>query len=165
MDRSLYLKYVIILVLIFNFLYSTDDISSLKKEKLEVIHLKKELNYFYNQKEKENNEREKKLNKLAQQIQRNKKEIQTLYDKNLQLLQDIKQTIIGKTAKVYNGMKPKIAASIFNEMIDEGKIEDVFDIIIRLKDKKITALMKYLSVSNASLITQMMKNYKAKNKE
>lgn len=159
------MKYVIILVLIFNFLYSTDDISSLKKEKLEVIHLKKELNYFYNQKEKENNEREKKLNKLAQQIQRNKKEIQTLYDKNLQLLQDIKQTIIGKTAKVYNGMKPKIAASIFNEMIDEGKIEDVFDIIIRLKDKKITALMKYLSVSNASLITQMMKNYKAKNKE
>ncbi len=42
-------------------------------------------------------------------------------------------------------MKPKIAAGIFNQMINEGKIEDVFAIILKLKENKVTSLMKYLS--------------------
>jgi flagellar motility protein MotE (MotC chaperone) len=48
-------------------------------------------------------------------------------------------------------------------MIIDGKIEDVFDIILKLKEKKVTLIMKFLSVENASLITQMLQNYKINN--
>ena len=62
-------------------------------------------------------------------------------------------------------MKPKVMAGIFNEMINDGKIEDVFDIILKLKEKNVTLLMKFLSIPNASKITIMLTNYKAENKE
>ena len=65
-----------------------------------------------------------------------KLEIQKLHDEDFAILQDIQGTVKSKTAKIYNSMKPKIAASIFDEMIKEGKIEDVFDIILKLKEKK-----------------------------
>ena len=56
-------------------------------------------------------------------------------------------------------MKPKNAADIFNQMIGEGKIEDVFDIILKLKESNVTQIMKFLSVPNASIITQKLENY------
>ena len=34
-------------------------------------------------------------------------------------------------------------------MIAEGKIDDVFAIIIKLKENNVTQIMKFLSVSNA----------------
>ncbi len=76
---------------------------------------------------------------------------------------DIKGAVDSKTAKIYNKMKPKIAAGIFNQMINDGKIEDVFDIILKLKENNVTALMKFLSSKNASLLTQMLMDYKTDN--
>ncbi len=156
----------IFIILIAVFSYAQEEtISSLTKEKLEVIALKKELNDFYNQKEKEYNERKKELEDIQVKIEKEKKDIQAIHDKNLALLQDIENTVESKTAKIYNGMKPKIAASIFDEMINEGKIDDVFDIILKLKEKKVTALMKYLSVQSAMIITEKLENFSAKVKE
>ena len=74
------------------------------------------------------------------------------------------ETVNSKTAKIYNSMKPKIAASIFNEMIGDGRIEDVFDIILKLKEKNVTLLMKYLSVPNAAKLTLMLENFKVEEK-
>ena len=62
-------------------------------------------------------------------------------------------------------MKPKDAAEIFNQMIAEGKIDDVFAIIMKLKENNVTQIMKFLSVSNASLITEKFQNYSNENKE
>ena len=70
-----------------------------------------------------------------------------------------------KTTKIYNSMKPKDAAEIFNQMIIEGKIDDVFDIIVKLKENNVTQIMKFLSVSNASMITDRLKNYKINGKD
>ena len=56
-------------------------------------------------------------------------------------------------------MKPKRAALIFDKMIEDGKIEDVFDIILKLKEKKVTLLLNSLSVENAAILTQMLENY------
>ena len=56
-------------------------------------------------------------------------------------------------------MKPKNAADIFNQMIGEGKIEDVFDIIIKLKENNVTQIMKFLTIENASMITQKIENF------
>ena len=60
-------------------------------------------------------------------------------------------------------MKPKNAADIFNQMIQEGKIDDVFGIMVKLKENNVTQIMKLLSVSNASLLTEKFENYSDKN--
>ena len=157
---------IVIFILFPIFLYSANESSSaLIKQRIEVKELKKNLNSFYNQKEKEYQDRKKELQNLLKQIEKEKAEIQALHDKNLSILQDMTETVNSKTAKVYNSMKPKIAAAIFNEMIVDGKIEDVFDIILKLKEKNVTLLMKYLSVPNAAKLTLMLQNFNVENKK
>ncbi len=121
--------------------------------------LKKELNNFYKEKETEYQQRKKELEGILAQIEKERSQIQKLRDENLQILQDIKLEVESKTSKIYNAMKPKNAADIFNQMIDEGKIEDVFDIMIKLKENNVTQIMKFLTIENASMITQKIENY------
>ena len=139
--------------------------SSLTKQRIEVMELKKELNNFYKEKETEYQQRKKELENILAQIEKEKKAIQKLHDENLQTLKDIKLEVESKTAKIYNSMKPKNAADIFNQMIGEGKIEDVFDIMIKLKENNVTQILKFLSVSNASMITEKLKNFNADNEK
>ena len=123
-----------ILILMTVFLNAKEETSSsLTRQKFEVMELKKELNDFYNEKELEYQDRKKELEGILSQIEKEKNEIKDLHDKNLEILQDIKLAVESKTSKIYNQMKPKIAADIFNQMIGEGKIDDVFDIILKLK--------------------------------
>lgn len=137
--------------------------AALIKQKIEIKELKKELNVFYNKKEKEYQLRKKELETLLSKVEKEKKEIQTLRDENQELLSNIKGEVDNKTANIYNKMKPKIAAGIFNQMMTEGKIEDVFAIILKLKDNKVTSLMKYISPKNASLLTRMLLDYRVNN--
>lgn len=139
--------------------------AALIKQKIEVKELKKELNTFYNKKEKEYQERKKELLDLIKKVETEKKAIEKIRNENLQLLQDINGEVEAKTSKIYNKMKPKVAASIFNEMINNGKVEDVFDIILRLKENNVTSLMKFLSPKNAAMLTLMLKEYRAKNRD
>ena len=133
--------------------------SALTKQKIEIRELKNELSTFYNEKEDEYKLRKKELEDILKKVQNEKNEIKQLHDKNIAIIKDIKQLVESKTSKIYNSMKPKVAASIFNQMINEGKIEDVFDIILKLKEKKVTLLMKFISVPNAAKITLMLENY------
>ena len=133
--------------------------SSLTKQRIEVMDLKKELNNFYKEKETEYQQRKKELEGILAQIEKERNDIQKLHDKNLEILQDIKLEVENKTSKIYNSMKPKNAADIFNQMIGEGKIEDVFDIIIKLKENNVTQIMKFLTIENASMITQKIENF------
>ena len=149
---------ILLLVFLSLNLFSEDSVSLLK-QKMELEELKKELNNFYNEKEKEYQDRKKELDTILARVEKEKNEIKSLHDKNLQILKDIKETGESKTTKIYNSMKPKDAADIFNQMISEGKIEDVFDIILRIKEKNVTLIMKSLSVQNAALLTQMLENY------
>ncbi len=140
-----------------------DTSSSLTKQKIEVVELKKQLNNFYNEKETEYQQRKKELENILSQIEKEKNKIQKLRDENTEILNIIKQEVENKTTKIYNSMKPKNAADIFNQMIGEGKIDDVFDIIVKLKENNVTQIMKFLSVSNASLLTEKFKNYNSEN--
>ena len=131
----------------------------MKKEELFKFRISKELKDLYKDKEQEYQERKKELEGILSQIEKEKNEIKDLHDKNLEILQDIKLAVESKTSKIYNQMKPKIAADIFNQMIGEGKIDDVFDIILKLKESNVTQIMKFLSVPNASILTQMLENF------
>jgi flagellar motility protein MotE (MotC chaperone) len=156
-----------IIILLISFLYlqaAPQDEMSYIKEKNEVIALKEELTVFYNKKESEYQKNKQELEQLLKKVEKEKKEIATLYKQNELILKDIQGEVESKTAKIYDTMKPKIAATIFNQMMDEGKIEDVFDIILKLKEKNVTVLMKFLDVEHAALITEKLKNYNSGNK-
>jgi flagellar motility protein MotE (MotC chaperone) len=156
-----------IIILLMSFLYlqaAPQDEMSYIKEKNEVIALKEELTVFYNKKESEYQKNKQELEQLLKKVEKEKKEIATLYKQNELILKDIQGEVESKTAKIYDTMKPKIAATIFNQMMDEGKIEDVFDIILKLKERNVTVLMKFLDVEHAALITEKLKNYNNGNK-
>jgi flagellar motility protein MotE (MotC chaperone) len=133
--------------------------SSLTRQKMEVLELKNELNNFYNEKEKEYQTQKKELENLLAQVEKEKAETKRLHDKNLALLKDIRAEVQSKTVKIYDGMKAKNAAEIFDQMINEGKIEDVFDIILRLRESNVTQILKFLTVTNASRLTQKLEKY------
>lgn len=61
-------------------------------------------------------------------------------------------------------MKPKNAAQIFDNMISEGKIDDVFAIILRLKENNVTQILKFMDISHSSIVTHLLEDYKNKNK-
>lgn len=158
-------KRFLILPFLFVFAYSEDTTTSLTRQKIEVLELKKELNNFYNEKEQEYKNKKKELENILAQIEKEKNDIKKIHDANLEILKDIKMEVESKIMKIYNAMKPKDAAEIFNQMIIEGKIDDVFDIIVKLKENNVTQIMKFLSVTNASMLTDRLKNYKADGKD
>ena len=154
------IKFFLFFICFGTLLFAVEETSSsLTKQRIEVMELKKELNNFYKEKETEYQQRKKELENILSQIEKEKKAIQKLHDENLQTLKDIKLEVESKTAKIYNSMKPKNAADIFNQMIGEGKIEDVFDIMIKLKENNVTQIMKFLTIENASMITQKIENF------
>ncbi|MDY0327080.1 MAG: hypothetical protein RBR07_02425 [Arcobacteraceae bacterium] len=129
------------------------------KQKQEILRLKQELNDFYNKKEEEYQIRKKELDDLLVKIEKTKLETEDIKNTNKQILEDIKAEVSTKTSSIYNTMKPKNAADIFNKMVDEGKIQDVFDIIVTLKTKNITEILRYLNIENAAILTKMMQDY------
>lgn len=144
-------------------LLNAEDPVSFIKEKKEIKELKKELNIFYNKKEEDYKKRKTELDAILAKIQQEKREIKDLHDRNRRVLEDIEGAVATKTSKIYNGMKPKVAADIFNQMVNDGKIEEVFDIILKLKEKKVTQILKFLDLESASMLTQMLHAYKTKN--
>ena len=133
--------------------------SSLTKQKMEVLELKNELNNFYNEKEKEYQRQKKELEDVLTKIEQEKAEIKRLYEKNDETLKDIRAEVVKKSIRIFELMKAKVAAEIFDQMILEGKIEDVFDIIVRLKDSNVSNIMKTMSVENSSRLVQKLERY------
>ena len=153
-------KILISILISISFIHANQgESNSLVKQRKEVLDLKKELNDFYIKKEKEYQKQKLNIKKILTQVQNERKEIEELFNKNKDVLNDIEGAVGSKTSKIYNSMKPKRAAEIFDKLIEDGKIEDVFDIILKLKEKKVTLLLKFLSVENAATLTQMLENY------
>ena len=152
-------KFIILTIFFVIQINAVETSSSLTRQKMEVLELKNELNNFYNEKEKEYQTQKKELENLLAQVEKEKAETKRLHDKNLALLKDIRAEVQSKTVKIYDGMKAKNAAEIFDQMINEGKIEDVFDIILRLRESNVTQILKFLTVTNASRLTQKLEKY------
>ena len=126
---------------------------------MEVLELKNELNNFYNEKEKEYQRQKKELEDILTKTEQEKAEIKRLYEKNDEILKEIRSEVVKKSIRVFELMKAKVAAEIFDQMILEGKIDDVFDIIVRLKDSNVSNIMKTMSVENSSRLVQKLERY------
>lgn len=153
------LKIILILVFSCSLVLGFDN-ASYVKQKQEIQDLKKDLNAFYMKKDKEYKKKQKELEDLLLRIKKDKKDINDIKKQNKALLKKIDGKIKSKTADIYNKMSPKVAARIFDKMVKDNKLQSVFAILIKLKDKQITAIMKYLDVNNAAQLTQMLRTYK-----
>ena len=152
-------KVLIVIVFSLSLNAAVETSSSLTKQKMEVLELKNELNNFYNEKEKEYQRQKKELEDILTKIEQEKAEIKRLYEKNDEILKEIRSEVVKKSIRVFELMKAKVAAEIFDQMILEGKIDDVFDIIVRLKDSNVSNIMKTMSVENSSRLIQKLERY------
>ena len=152
-------KVLIVIVFSLSLNAAVETSSSLTKQKMEVLELKNELNNFYNEKEKEYQRQKKELEDILTKIEQEKAEIKRLYEKNDEILQEIRSEVVKKSIRVFELMKAKVAAEIFDQMILEGKIDDVFDIIVRLKEANVSNIMKTMSLENSSRLIQKLERY------
>ncbi|MGJ0287099.1 hypothetical protein [Aliarcobacter cryaerophilus] len=152
-------KVLIVIVLSLSLNAAVETSSSLTKQKMEVLELKNELNNFYNEKEKEYQRQKKELEDILTKIEQEKAEIKRLYEKNDEILKEIRSEVVKKSIRVFELMKAKVAAEIFDQMILEGKIDDVFDIIVRLKEANVSNIMKTMSLENSSRLIQKLERY------
>jgi flagellar motility protein MotE (MotC chaperone) len=91
--------------------------------------------------------------------------IENTKKENQKILDEIEQKVQSKAMKLYGKMKLKLVYNILQEKIDNGNINDVFDIIIRLKEKRVMKLMKLFDTQTANELMNMISEYKAKNEE
>ena len=152
-------KVLIVIVFSLSLNAAVETSSSLTKQKMEVLELKNELNNFYNEKEKEYQRQKKELEDILTKIELEKAEIKRLYEKNDEILKEIRSEVVKKSIRVFELMKAKVAAEIFDQMILEGKIDDVFDIIVRLKEANVSNIMKTMSLENSSRLIQKLERY------
>ena len=152
-------KVLIVIVFSLSLNAAIETSSSLTKQKMEVLELKNELNNFYNEKEKEYQRQKKEIEDILTKIEQEKAEIKRLYEKNDEILKEIRSEVVKKSIRVFELMKAKVAAEIFDQMILEGKIDDVFDIIVRLKEANVSNIMKTMSLENSSRLIQKLERY------
>lgn len=152
-------KVLIVIVFSLSLNAAVETSSSLTKQKMEVLELKNELNNFYNEKEKGYQRQKKELEDILTKIEQEKAEIKRLYEKNDEILKEIRSEVVKKSIRVFELMKAKVAAEIFDQMILEGKIDDVFDIIVRLKEANVSNIMKTMSLENSSRLIQKLERY------
>jgi hypothetical protein len=135
------------------------------KEQMELEKLKKELDIFYKQKDNQYKKQLEELQSLDNQIKANLQKIEETKIANQKILEEIDLKIQSKAMKLYGKMKVKLVYSILQEKIDNGNLNDVFDIIIRLKEKRVMKLMKLFDTQTATELMNMMSEHKQNQEE
>jgi len=135
------------------------------KEKQELIKLKNELDEFYKIKEKEYKKNKIKLLSLDKDIQAKLDLIEKTKKDNEQILAEISLKISNKAILMYSKMKIKIVKNIMDEKIAAGQINEVFDIITRLKTKRVMELLKKFDTKTSTKLMDMLENNKEKKEE
>jgi len=132
------------------------------KEKKELIKLKSELDEFYKIKEDEYKRNKNELLSLDKSIQSKLDLIDETKKSNQKILDEITLKISSKAMTMYGKMKLKIVKNILEEKIKAGQINEVFDIITRLKTKRVMNLLKKFDTKTSTELMDMLKNHKQK---
>ena len=130
------------------------------KEKQELIKLKGELDEFYKVKEDEYKKNKNELLALDKSIQTKLNVIEETKKNNQKILDEITLKISSKAMTMYGKMKLKIVKNILEEKIAAGQINEVFDIITRLKTKRVMNLLKKFDTKISTKLMDMLKDYK-----
>ena len=133
---------------------------SLYKEKQELMEIKDELNEFYEIKELEYQKTKAELEDIQKDIKKEELNIQKLRDENQKILEEIKRIITTKSMTMYDKMKLGVVINVFNEMINNGEIDEVFDIMIRLKEKRVMKILKKFDTKTSTILMKKMRIFK-----
>ena len=137
---------------------------NLYREKQELMEVKDELNEFYELKELEYQKQKAELESIHKKIKADEENIIKVRDENQKILDEINRVITSKAMTMYDKMKLSIAVNIFNEMIKNGEIDEVFDILIRLKEKRVMKILKKFDTKTATILMQKMRILKEEEK-
>lgn len=138
--------------------------SSLYKEKQELLAVKDELNEFYEIKELEYQKNKSELEELQNNIKDSEKIILETKKSNQDILDEINRVITSKAMLMYDKMKLGVVINVFNEMIKNGEIDEVFDIMMRMKEKRVMKILKKLDTQTSTILMKKMRINKDKNK-
>lgn len=155
------MKWIISICLIFSFSQAVVmQEGSLYKEKQELMAVKDELNEFYEMKELEYQKRKAELEKLHKKIKEDEANIIAVRDDNKRILDEINRIIVTKSMALYDKMKLGTVINIFNEKIKNGEIDEVFDIMIRMNEKRVMKILKKLDTEVSTILMDKMKKHK-----
>ncbi len=138
---------------------------ALYKEQQELMIIKDELNEFYEIKELEYQKNKAELLSLQKSIKKDEQSIIDTKKANQKVLDEINRVITSKAMLMYDKMKLKIVINVFNEMIENGELDEVFDIMIRMKEKRVMKILKKLDTKTSTLIMKKMRIIKEKNQK
>jgi len=159
-------KTILFFVLLSSQLYAIKDTGSVYyKEKEELLSVKDELNEFYETKELEYQKNKTELERIQKEILTAEENIKKLKEENDKTLQEIKREITSKAMRMYDKMKLGIVVNVFNEMIKNGEIDEVFDIMIRMKEKRLMKILKKLDTKTSTLIMKKLRILKEENEK
>lgn len=134
------------------------------REKGEIQKLKKDLDLFYKDKELGYKKQKDELVALDKEIKAKLDKIEAIKVENQKILDEIDRKVVDKSMMLYEKMKLKVVFNILKEKADNGNLNDVFDIMIRLKEKRVMELLKLFDTKTATELMDKMKNHKSKNK-
>lgn len=162
----MFIKICILTSLIISFSFAIpQQESDLYKEKQELIEVKDELNEFYEIKELEYQKNKKELEKIQKIIADDEESIKRTKEENQQILNEINRVITTKVMLMYDKMKLGVVVNVFNEMIDAGEIDEVFDIMIRMKQQRVMKILKKLDVKTSTILMKKMRIDKEETKK
>ncbi|MEA3383904.1 MAG: hypothetical protein U9Q20_04405 [Campylobacterota bacterium] len=163
---NLFFKLFILISLSYNILFAiVMEEGNLYKEKQELMAVKDELNEFYESKELEYQKRKAELENIHKKIKDDEENIIKIRDKNQKTLDEINRVISSKAMLMYDKMKVKIVVNIFKEMIKNDELDEVFNILIRLKDKRAMVILKKLDTKVSTKLMKQMKEHEEKIKK
>ena len=136
---------------------ATTQEGRLYKEKQELIAVKNELNEFYEIKEIEYQKNKAELEALEKDIKNAEASILKTQQKNQEILDEINRVITSKAMLMYDKMKLGVVINVFNEMIANGEIDEVFDIMTRMKEKRVMKIMKKFDTQTSTLLMKKMR--------
>jgi len=160
------IKIVISTLLILNLSHAiTTQEGALYKEKQELIAVKDELNEFYEIKELEYQKNKSQLEKIQKEIKKSEDSILETKKANQKILDEINRVITSKAMLMYDKMKLGVVINVFNEMIENGEIDEVFDIMIRMKEKRVMKILKKFDTKTSTILMKKMRINKEENKK
>ncbi|MGB5867704.1 MAG: hypothetical protein WBG69_07520 [Arcobacteraceae bacterium] len=139
--------------------------SAIYKEKQELMAVKDELNEFYEIKELEYQKNKAELQALQKSIKKDEQSILDTKKANQEILDEINRVITSKAMLMYDKMKLGVVINVFNEMIANGKIDEVFDIMVRMKEKRVMKILKKFDTQTATILLEKMRINKEKNQK
>jgi flagellar motility protein MotE (MotC chaperone) len=135
------------------------------KEKQELRAVKDELNEFYEIKELEYQKNKAELEKIQRIIKKDEQSILDTKKANQKILDEINKVITSKVMLMYDKMKLSVVIDVFNEMISNGEIDEVFDIMMRIKEKRVMKILKKFEPKTSTILMKKMRINKEKNQK